>query len=52
MRSVAYVDDALGILPWARLADAVPVYRAIRDAEPPRSWSPAVPPGGDRSLTP
>jgi uncharacterized protein len=34
MRRVAYVDDALGILPWPPLADVAAVYRAIRESRP------------------
>ncbi|MBI2902482.1 MAG: DUF255 domain-containing protein, partial [Candidatus Methylomirabilis oxyfera] len=30
MRTPAYVDDSLGILPWPPLADVIPIYRAIQ----------------------
>jgi len=31
MRTPAYVDDSLGILPWPALPDAVAVYEALRE---------------------
>jgi hypothetical protein len=30
MRTPAYVDDSLGILPWPPLAQVVPIYRAVQ----------------------
>lgn len=29
MRTSAYVDDSLGVLPWPPLADVVPIYQAV-----------------------
>jgi uncharacterized protein YyaL (SSP411 family)/aryl-alcohol dehydrogenase-like predicted oxidoreductase len=31
MRRVAYVEEALGVLPWPPLADVAPVYAAVRN---------------------
>jgi aryl-alcohol dehydrogenase-like predicted oxidoreductase len=30
MRTPAYVDDSLGVLPWPLLADVVPIYQAVQ----------------------
>ena len=35
MRAPAYVDDALGVLPWPPLETALPIYRAVQGATVP-----------------
>lgn len=37
MRTPAYVDDALGILPWPPLADVLPLYQAVQPLKSSRS---------------
>ncbi|MDE2485314.1 MAG: DUF255 domain-containing protein [candidate division NC10 bacterium] len=34
MRTPAYVDDSLGVLPWPPLADVVPIYLAVQRLNP------------------
>jgi hypothetical protein len=36
MRTAAYVEDALGVLPWPPLTSVLPVYQAVRSQKPPR----------------
>ncbi|MCI0407645.1 MAG: hypothetical protein L0191_03610, partial [Acidobacteria bacterium] len=35
MRTPAYVDDSLGILPWPPLPDVIPIYRAVKGLRAP-----------------
>jgi len=36
MRMPAYVDDSLGVLPWAPLEDVIPIYQAVQQVRLPR----------------